>query len=518
MESHHNQGVVILDFGSQYTRLIARRIREQNIFSEILPSYTSSKEILSLNPKAIILSGGPSSVYSISAPKHDESIFDLDMPILGICYGLHLLVQHYGGKIQTSNIREYGFDEIEIRDNSNLFYGIPDKTKVWMSHADKVSKLPKNWTITAESSNGIVAGLSSQSAKRYATQFHPEVVNTEKGKEILSNFLFKIANCKPTWTPKNFISDKISEIKQNVGKTSKVLVAVSGGVDSSVVATLLNKAIGNRATAVIIDHGLMRNNEARDCVDSLKENLGINIQQFDESEVFIKRLKGIKNPEKKRKIIGDQFIRSFENIAKNIGGVEYLAQGTLYTDIIESGGQGSNNASHVIKSHHNVGGLPEKMELKLIEPLKELFKDEVRKIGKELGVPDKLLNQHPFPGPGFGVRILGSVTHERLRILREADNIYINILNEEGIYDDIWQAFSVLIPVKTVGVMGDNRTYENLIALRAVTSLDGMTADWYRMPDKILSKISNKIVNSVSGINRVVYDITSKPPGTIEWE
>ncbi|MBU0528787.1 glutamine-hydrolyzing GMP synthase [bacterium] len=518
MDPQHNQGIVILDFGSQYTRLIARRIREQNIFSEILPSNTSSTEIRRLNPKALILSGGPSSVYSESAPMYDESIFDLDIPILGICYGLHLLVQHYGGKIETSNIREYGFDEIIINDKSDLFNGLPDTTEVWMSHADKVSELPKNWEITAESSNGIVASLVSKSDRRYATQFHPEVIHTEKGKEILSNFLFKIAKCNLNWTPRNFIGDKITEIQQVVGQSGKVLTAVSGGVDSSVVAALLNKAIGNRAISVIIDHGLMRKNEAQDCVKSLKEHLGVNVQLFDESKVFLKRLKGIKNPEKKRKIIGEQFIWSFEKIAKSIGQVDYLAQGTLYTDVIESGGIGSTKQAKVIKSHHNVGGLPQNMELKLIEPLKELFKDEVRSIGRELGLPDKLLNRHPFPGPGLAVRILGSITQERLDILREADDIYISILQEEGIYDEIWQAFSVLIPVKTVGVMGDNRTYENLIALRAVTSLDGMTADWYRIPDKILSKISNKIVNSVSGINRVVYDITSKPPGTIEWE
>ena len=518
MDLHHNQGVIILDFGSQYTRLIARRIREKNIYSEILPANTKADTIRKLNSKALILSGGPSSVYSKSAPKYDESIFDLDLPILGICYGLHLLVQHYGGKIDTSDIKEYGFDEIKIDIKSDLFDDIPSITKVWMSHADKVSELPKNWEITAESSNGIVASLENKHTKRYATQFHPEVDHTEKGKEILSNFLFKIANCKPTWTPGNFISEKINEIQKTVGKSGKVLTAVSGGVDSSVVAVLLNKAIGNRAISVIIDHGMLRKNEAQDCVKSLKEYLGVNIQLFDESEIFLKRLKGVKNPEKKRKIIGEQFIRSFEEIAKRIGRTDYLAQGTLYTDVIESGGLGSTKAAQVIKSHHNVGGLPEDMKLKLIEPLRELFKDEVRRIGLELGLSDKLLKRHPFPGPGLAVRILGSITQKRLRILQEADDIYISILQQEGIYDDIWQAFSVLIPVKTVGVMGDNRTYENLVALRAVTSLDGMTADWYRIPDKILLKISNKIVNSVSGINRVVYDITSKPPGTIEWE
>jgi GMP synthase (glutamine-hydrolysing) len=518
VDSHHNQGVVILDFGSQYTRLIARRIREQNIFSEILPANTNADTIRRLNPKALILSGGPSSVYSKSAPKHDESIFDLDLPILGICYGLHLLVQHYGGKINTSDIKEYGFDEIKIIFKSDLFDDIPSITKVWMSHADKVYELPKNWEITAESSNNIVASLESKSEKRYATQFHPEVNHTDKGKEILSNFLFKIANCKATWTPGNFISEKITEIQQTVGKSKKVLTAVSGGVDSSVVAALLNKAIGNRAISVIIDHGMLRKNEAQNCIKTLKEHLGVNIHLFDESEIFLKRLRGVKNPEKKRKIIGKQFIRSFEKIAKRIGRTDYLAQGTLYTDVIESGGLGSTKAAQVIKSHHNVGGLPKNMALKLIEPLRELFKDEVRKIGIELGLSNKLLKRHPFPGPGLAVRILGSITQERLRMLRETDEIFISILQEEDIYDDIWQAFSVLIPVKTVGVMGDNRTYENLIGLRAVTSLDGMTADWSRIPDKILSKISNKIVNSVSGINRVVYDITSKPPGTIEWE
>ncbi len=518
MDSHLNQGIVILDFGSQYTRLIARRIREQRIFSEILPADTRINEIRKLNPKAIILSGGPSSVYSKFAPKYDETIFDLDIPILGICYGLHLIVQHYGGKIKTSNIKEYGFDKIRISDKTDIYSGLPDTTKVWMSHADKVTELPKNWKITAESSNGIVASIVNKSKKRYATQFHPEVDHTEKGKEVLSNFLFKIAKCKPTWTPDNFIVEKVEEIREKVEKSGKVLIAVSGGVDSSVVAALLKKAIGSRAVSVIIDHGLMRKNETFDCVKSLKEHFGLNIQLFDESEIFLKRLKGIKSPEKKRKIIGDQFIRSFEKIAKNIGGIEFLAQGTLYTDIIESGGHGSSKSAKVIKSHHNVGGLPKNMELKLIEPLKELFKDEVRNVGRELGVSETLLKRHPFPGPGFAVRILGSITQERLDILREADDIYLRILEEEGIYDEIWQAFSVLIPVKTVGVMGDRRTYENLIALRAVTSLDGMTADWYRIPDKILSKISNKIVNSVSGINRVVYDVTSKPPGTIEWE
>ena len=515
---HHNRGVVILDFGSQYTRLIARRIREQNVFSEILPSNTPISEIQDRNPRALILSGGPSSVYSKNAPQHDQKIFSLDIPILGICYGLHLLIQHYGGKIEVSNVREYGFDEIKITSISKLLDTIPNSSNVWMSHSDKVSELPKNWNITSKSSNDLVASLENSSIKRYATQFHPEVAHTDKGKEIISNFLFNIADIKPTWTPGNFIKDKVEEIRQTVGKTKKVLVAVSGGVDSSVVATLFNKAIGDRAIAVIIDHGLMRKNEASDCVKFLSDDLGINIQLFDESEIFLRRLKGIKDPEKKRKIIGEQFIRSFERISKEIGDIDFLAQGTLYTDVIESGGSDSSKAVKVIKSHHNVGGLPKDIDFELLEPLNELFKDEVRIIGKKLDISKKLLSRHPFPGPGLAVRILGSITPKRVKILQKADEIFVNILKEEGIYDEIWQAFSILIPVKTVGVMGDNRTYENLLGLRAVTSLDGMTADWYRIPDKILSKISNKIVNSVNGINRVVYDITSKPPGTIEWE
>lgn len=510
--------VLILDFGSQYTRLIARRIREQNVYSEILPSHITATEIKKLDPKALILSGGPSSVFSDSAPKYDESIFDLNIPIMGICYGLQLMIQHYGGKIETSDIHEYGFENINIINESKLFDEIPTETNVWMSHADKVTQIPNKWDVVAKSSNGIIAGIENNSIKRFATQFHPEVNHTEKGKEILSNFIFNIAGCDPTWTSENFITDKINDIRKQVGESQNILTAVSGGVDSSVLATLLNKAIGNRAKAVLIDHGLMRKNEVKKCISSLKGNIGLDIQVIDESEIFINRLKEVKDPEEKRKIIGDQFIRSFENFAKSNGQFNYLAQGTLYTDVIESGGIGVTTTAKVIKSHHNVGGLPKDLKFELVEPLKNLFKDEVRKIGRRLGLPDSLLNRHPFPGPGLAVRILGEVTKERIKILQEADDIYINILENEGIYDEIWQAFSILIPVKTVGVMGDNRTYENLLGLRAVTSMDGMTADWYRVPDKILSKISNKIVNSVAGINRVVFDITSKPPGTIEWE
>ena len=518
MDSYHQRGVLILDFGSQYTKLIARRIREQNVFSEILSAATPLDEITVRNPQALILSGGPSSVYEQSAPKFDESILDIDKPILGICYGLHLLVQHYGGVVETSSVREYGPENINIVNDSDLYTGIPQNTKVWMSHGDRVVKLPDGWQVNAESSNNFIAGLANSDAKRYATQFHPEVAHTENGQEILHNFLFKIAKCDSNWTPGNFITEKIDEIKNSVGKTGRVLTAVSGGVDSSVVAALMHNAIGKRATAVIIDHGLLRKNEAEQCVKALKDGLGINIHLYNESEIFLKRLRGITDPETKRKIIGEQFIRSFERIAKQFGDMDFLAQGTLYPDVIESGTPGTGNSAKVIKSHHNVGGLPENMELKLIEPLRELFKDEVRNVGSELGLSDALLKRHPFPGPGLAVRVLGEITPERLDILREADDIYIKILEEEGIYDEIWQAFSVLIPIKTVGVMGDNRTYENLLGIRAVTSVDGMTADWYRFAPEILSKISNKIVNSVFGVNRVVYDITSKPPGTIEWE
>ena len=484
----HTQGVVILDFGSQYTRLIARRIREQNIFSEIVPTDISIDEIQKYNPQAIILSGGPSSVYSSSSPKFDDKIFSLDIPIFGICYGLHLMVQHYGGVVETSNIGEYGNDQITQLSDSQLFENVPKTINVWMSHSDKVQKLPTDWEITSKSSNSIIASLENVSVKRWATQFHPEVNNTEYGTNIISNFLKNINEIKQDWTAGNFINEKIDEIRKTVSKKGKVLTAVSGGVDSTVVATLMNEAIGERAISVIIDHGLMRKNEVKESIDSLSNDLGINIRSFDESEIFYRRLKGVKNPEDKRKIIGEQFIRSFEKIANKFGDVKFLAQGTLYTDIIESGGIGSTKSAKVIKSHHNVGGLPKDMELKLIEPLRELFKDEVRNIGKELGIQNKLLNRHPFPGPGLAVRILGEVTPSRIRILQKADEIYINILRDEDIYEDIWQAFSILIPIKTVGVMGDNRTYENLLGLRAVTSLDGMTADWYRIPDKVLSK------------------------------
>ncbi len=512
-----HRGIIILDFGSQYTQLIARRIREQHVYSEILPHDTTIDEIKAKQPYALILSGGPSSVYASGAPAYDPAIIDLGLPILGICYGLHVLSDRHGGVVEHRGTGEYGFANLSLSSDTDLLEGVSEGTQVWMSHGDEVVALPKGWKTLAESSNGVIAAIGNPAARLYATQFHPEVAHTVEGTIILQNFLFKIAGCTPDWTPGNFIREQIELIRKEVGD-KKVLCGVSGGVDSTVVAALLHKALGPAVTAVLIDHGLMRKNEANQCLSALQDGLGINVHVFDESERFLSRLENITEPEEKRKIIGEQFIRAFEDATTQVGAADFLAQGTLYPDIIESGSKVKGGPAAVIKSHHNVGGLPDDMDFKLIEPLRDLFKDEVRRVGSELGLPELLINRHPFPGPGLAVRIIGKITPDRLEILREADEIYMNILHEEGLYDEIWQAFSVLIPVKTVGVMGDLRTYENLLGLRAVVSTDAMTADWYRMPQDVLSKISNRIVNSVSGINRVVYDVTSKPPGTIEWE
>tara|TARA_Y100000748_G_scaffold285978_1_gene268906 strand:+ start:6755 stop:8296 length:1542 start_codon:yes stop_codon:yes gene_type:complete len=509
-------GVLILDFGSQYTKLIARRVREENIFSQIVSHDISLNDVLGNEPAALILSGGPSSVFDSNALKIDPKILELEIPIFGICYGLQLLAHNYGGLVEEKEKGEYGFSELSLDNSHDIFSKIPSKINAWMSHMDQVTKLPSNWKVIAQSSNEIIAAISNEDSTRVATQFHPEVAHTEFGKEILRNFLITTAQCSTNWTPSNFINDQVSKIKNDVGN-EKLIIGVSGGVDSTVAAALIHKAIGDQSIAVLIDHGLMRKNEAEKCVTALKKGLKLNIHLYDESEIFLSKLKGLLDPEEKRKIIGNQFIKSFEKISQNFGEIKFLAQGTLYPDVIESGVV-DGHSSNTIKSHHNVGGLPKDLKFKLIEPLRELFKDEVRKVGLELGLPKDLVQRHPFPGPGLAVRIIGDITKERVSILQQADQLFIETLYEDNLYDKIWQAFAVLIPVKTVGVMGDQRTYENLLALRAVTSSDGMTADWYRFPDETLAKASNKIVNSVKGINRVVYDITSKPPGTIEWE
>jgi len=509
--------VAVLDFGSQYTQLIARRIRELNVYSEILPHTISSDEINERNILAVVFSGGPSSVYDNQAPQVDPQILNLNIPVLGICYGLHLIINSSGGNVLHKGQGEYGSAIIHSEGDSLLLKNLSTESKVWMSHGDEIDRLGDGFETIARSSNNIVAAIQHQNKPLYGVQFHPEVAHTEGGSTILSNFLFDIADCKPEWTAVNFISETISQIQEKVGENGHVITGLSGGVDSSVVGTLLHKAIGNRSTCVFIDHGLLRKDEADQVMGSLKERLKLNIIKHDYSKIFLSKLKGVTDPEKKRKIIGEQFIRAFETIAKDNGEAKFLAQGTLYPDVIESGGSALGPAV-TIKSHHNVGGLPDEMDFELIEPIRDLFKDEVRKVGKELCLPDFLLARHPFPGPGLAVRILGEIKEDYLRILREADHIFINILLETGEYKNIWQAFAVLIPTKTVGVMGDARTYENIIALRAVTSVDGMTAGYYDLSHEILNKCSSEIINKVKGVNRVVYDITSKPPGTIEWE
>ena len=516
MNKEKLEKIAVLDFGSQYTQLIARRIRELNIYSEIFHHQISIKKLKKYNVKGIILSGGPSSVYDDSSPKLNLDLLDSGIPILGVCYGLQLLLSETGGTISKGEIGEYGNSIIKQISKAILFKGIPNQINVWMSHTDKVQDLTSNWETLAISKNNIISAIKHKTKKIFAVQFHPEVTHSEYGTEIISNFLFKICNLKKNWTAENFINETINNIRKTVGN-NEVICGLSGGVDSSVVATLLHKAIGEKSKAIFIDHGLLRKNEVHEVLVNLKEDLGINIKLLDESEIFLKKLLNITDPEEKRKIIGTQFIRSFESAITDYKQVKFLAQGTLYPDVIESGGN-DNGPAVTIKSHHNVGGLPKDMKLDLIEPLRDLFKDEVRTVGKKLGLSNFVINRHPFPGPGLAVRIIGKITSDRIRILQEADDIFIRILKETKEYDNIWQAFCVLIPIKTVGVMGDMRTYDNLIALRAVTSSDGMTANWYNLDGKILEKCSNEIVNKVKGINRVVYDVTSKPPGTIEWE
>ncbi|MDK2976464.1 MAG: hypothetical protein PWP06_939 [Candidatus Marinimicrobia bacterium] len=513
-----NEKILILDFGSQVTQLIARRIRESHVYCEIHPYNMSLRDIKAFNPKGIILSGGPSSVYDAKAPKPPDEIYDMGIPILGICYGLQLIAQHFGGYVDKAAEREYGRAELSILNKEDLFNGLQltkGRLTVWMSHGDRIEHLPENFEILARTDNAPVAAIRNRDKNIYAIQFHPEVAHTDQGKDILKNFILKICDVQPVWTPLNFVESQLEKIREKVGG-KRVLCGLSGGVDSSVVALLLHKAIGDQLTCVFVNNGLLRLHEAEDVQRAFREHFKINLVYVDAEERFLKALQGIADPEKKRKIIGNLFIDIFEDEARKLGKFEFLAQGTLYPDVIES--VSFKGPSATIKSHHNVGGLPEKMHFKLIEPLRELFKDEVREVGFQLGLDEKILHRHPFPGPGLAIRVLGDITRDKLDTLRKADYIAIEELRNHGLYRKIWQAFCVLLPVQSVGVMGDERTYENTIVFRAVTSLDGMTADWAHIPYNVLSRISNRIINEVNGVNRVAYDISSKPPATIEWE
>ncbi len=507
--------ILIIDFGSQFTQLITRRVREENVFSEIHSHNFTFDEIKEFNPTGIILSGGPMSVYDTDAPDLDERILKLNIPVLGICYGLQLISKKLGGKVEPAKDREYGKAILNVVESSPLFIGVSNDSTVWMSHGDYLTELPKGFKIIAKSDHSPIAAVANESEKIYGVQFHPEVVHTVEGKKIIHNFLFDICKCTGNWTSHNFIENSVAEVKEKVGN-EKVICALSGGVDSTVAAVLVKKAIGDNLICIHIDTGLMRKNESYEIGKIFNEKLNLNHIHIDASEKFITKLKGVSDPEQKRKIIGNTFIEVFDEEAKKIDGAKFLVQGTLYPDVIES--VSVRGSSVTIKTHHNVGGLPEKMNLKLIEPFRSLFKDEVRNVGRELNIPEEFIERHPFPGPGLAVRILGAVDREKLDILKEADDIFISEIKAAGIYNEIWQAFAVLLPVQSVGVMGDSRTYEFVLALRAVTSLDGMTADWYNFEHNFLSDISNKIINKVRGVNRVVYDISSKPPATIEWE
>lgn len=507
--------ILIIDFGSQFTQLITRRIREANVYSEIHSHLINLNEVKRFKPTGIILSGGPMSVYDTDAPDLDEEILKLGIPVLGICYGLQIISKKLGGKVEPAKNREYGRATLNVVKTSPLLNDISLQSQVWMSHGDYLTELPAGFVITAKSDHSPIGAAENSDKKIYGVQFHPEVVHTEQGKKIIHNFLFNICKCKGDWTSHNFVESNIKEIKEKVGN-AKVICALSGGVDSTVAAVLVKRAIGENLICIHIDTGLMRKNESVEIGKVFDKKLNLNHIHIDASEKFISKLKGISDPEQKRKIIGNTFIEVFEEEAKKIDGAEYLVQGTLYPDVIES--VSVKGASVTIKTHHNVGGLPEKMKLKLIEPFRFLFKDEVRNVGRELEIPEEFIERHPFPGPGLAVRILGPVDEEKLDILKEADDIYIRAIKDAGIYNEIWQAFAVLLPVQSVGVMGDARTYEYVLALRAVTSVDGMTADWYQFKHNFLSDVSNKIINKVRGVNRVVYDISSKPPATIEWE
>ncbi len=508
--------ILIIDFGSQYNQLIARRVRECQVYCQVEPPGIDLEAIKVLNPEGIILSGGPASVYEKDSPKAAPEILDLGIPVLGICYGMQFMVHALGGSVKGAEKREYGFASLDIRNHEGLYKDIEKISQCWMSHGDSIESLPPGFEITASTANTEVASCVNRDKRLYGLQFHPEVHHTPQGKEILNNFLYEICGCEPSWTMTAFAKEAVEKIQENVGD-GKVILGLSGGVDSSVTALLVHKAVGANLTCIFVDNGLLRKDEAKKLKIVLKQHLKINIRFVDAGQLFLDALAGVTDPEKKRKIIGKIFMDVFEAEAGKIEGAEFLAQGTLYPDVIESV-SAFGGPSVVIKSHHNVGGLPEKMKLKLVEPLKYLFKDEVRKLGTTLGLPDELTWRQPFPGPGLAIRIIGEITPKRLAILREVDAILLQEIREAGFYNKLWQSFAVLLPLKSVGIMGDQRTYENIAAIRAVNSIDAMTADWARLPHELLARISSRIINEVRGVNRVVYDISSKPPSTIEWE
>jgi len=508
--------ILIIDFGSQYNQLIARRVREFHVYCQIDPPDIDIADIKKLKPKGIILSGGPSSIYEKNSPKCDESIFNLGIPVLGICYGMQFMINTLGGTVKRARKREYGFAELKVKEQAGLFKDVDQITKSWMSHGDSIEKLPRGFRITASTKNTKIAATVHGKKNLYGFQFHPEVHHTAKGKVMLHNFLFDVCGCKRTWTMKSFAKNSIAQIRETIGD-KKVILGLSGGVDSSVTAILIHKAVGKNLTCIFVDNGLLRKDEAEKLKKTLKQHLEINIRFVSAKMKFLKALSKVTDPEKKRKIIGKIFMNVFEAEARKIKDADFLAQGTLYPDIIESQSAFGGPTS-VIKSHHNVGGLPKNMKLKLVEPLKYLFKDEVRILGKELGLDENLIWRQPFPGPGLAIRIIGEINKRRLSILRNVDEILLEEIRTIGYYKKLWQSFAVLLPIKSVGVMGDSRTYENIVAIRAVTSKDAMTADWAMLPHKFLGNISNRIINEVVGVNRVVYDISSKPPSTIEWE